>query len=105
MPVRYVSKKQFDTFGPPRVDETISEEVEWFADEEGVVIGIITREKANSNYSIAILGRDQHGTFHAFDTDTGLETVNTARRQLFVKMERALTTGAKVFPRRATGDA
>ena len=100
MPVRYVSKKQFDAFGAPRVDEAISEEVEWFADDQGVVIGVITREKAHPNYSIAILGRDQHGTFHAFETDTGLKTVDTARRQLFAKMQLALTTGAKVFPRR-----
>ena len=99
MPIRYVSKKQFEVFGPPRVDETIIEELEWFADDEGVVIGVITDEKANPGYSIAILGRDQHGAFRAFDTETGLKTVDTARRQLFAKMQLALATGAKVFPR------
>jgi hypothetical protein len=98
--ILYLSKKQFDAFGPPRVDETITEEVEWFADDQGVVIGIITREKANLNSSIAIFGRDQHGTFHAFDTDTEVKTIESARRQLFAKMDRALKTSAKVFPRR-----
>lgn len=96
MPIRYVSKKQFDTFDPPRVDETTTEEVEWFADDEGVVIGVITCDKSSSYYSIAVLGRDQHGQVRTFAEAT-FSAVDDARRTLLARMERALATGLKIF--------
>src|SRR4030081_1042203 len=101
MAIRAVSRKEFDRFRPTRIpvpDLTI-EEVEWFADDDGIVIGVITRDSSDREWAIAVLGRDtSRGTFRAFDADANFGKLDSARLLLFAKMERALASGRKVFP-------
>src|SRR5215217_792816 len=101
MPIRAVSQQEFDRFQPTRIPVSglTIEEVEWFADDEGIVIGVITRIASDPDWSIAVLGRDtRRGTFRAFDADANFRRLDTARLLLFAKMEMALATGRKVFP-------
>ena len=101
MAIRAVSRQEFDRFRPTRlpIAGLAIEEVEWFADDEGIVIGVITRFSLDRDWSIAVLGRDTtRGTFRAFDADANFCRLDTARLLLFAKMEMALATGRKVFP-------
>jgi hypothetical protein len=101
MAIRAVSRGEFDRFLPTRlpIGGLAIEEVEWFADDQGIVIGVITRISRDPDWSIAVLGRDtKRGTFRAFDADASFARLDTARLLLFAKMEMALATGRKVFP-------
>jgi hypothetical protein len=102
MAIRPVSRQEFDRFRPTRlpVTDLPIEEVEWFADDHGIVIGVITRfSPDDADWSIAVLGRDTtRGTFRAFDADANFGKLDSARMFLLSKMEMALATGRKVFP-------
>ena len=101
MAIRALSRREFDRFRPTRlpVAGLLIEEVEWFADDDGIVIGVITRFSSDHDWSIAVLGRDTRcGRFRAFDADASFARLDTARLLLFAKMEMALATGRKVFP-------
>lgn len=67
MAIRSLSRKKFDTNKPSRspiLEQTI-EEVEWFADDGGNVIGVLARDRTDKDWSIAVLGRDERGKFRA----------------------------------------
>jgi hypothetical protein len=99
MSIRSLSQKQFEAFGhAPRTDTAIAEEVEWFADDGWAVLGIITRSRSDSDYAFAMLGRDEHGTFGPFEIRPGFKTVGEARRILFARIEKALSTDARPLP-------
>jgi hypothetical protein len=99
--IRALSRREFDRFRPARIpvgDLTI-EEVEWFADDDGIVIGVIARIASDRDWSIAVLGRDPScGTFRAFDADANVVKLDTARLLLFAKMEMALESRQVLFP-------
>ena len=80
--------------------ESLIEEIEWFADDEKSVIGVVARDRSDNDFSIAVLGRDERQKFRAIDTDVSIQNVNDARAQLIEKMERALATREKIVPQR-----
>jgi hypothetical protein len=99
--IRAVSRKEFDRFHPTRISvaDLPIEEIEWFAEDDGIVIGVITRIAGDRDWSIAVLGRDTtRGPFRAFDADANCGKLETARRLLLAKMAMALASGRKVFP-------
>lgn len=100
MKINTISRAEFDGFKPSRHPEadSIFEETEWFADREGVVIGVLARDRADDDWAYAVLGRDEWGTFRAFENDVSIARRDDARLQLISTMERALSTGARIFP-------
>lgn len=100
MAIQSIPKREFDRLGPGRgpMVESMVEEVEWFADDEKLVIGVVARDRSDNDFSIAVLGRDERRKFRAIDTDVSIETVDDARAQLIEKMEKALAAGDKIFP-------
>jgi hypothetical protein len=100
MAIRSVSRDEFDKFKPARspILEMTIEEVEWFADDGGIVIGVLARDRADDDWSAAILGRDERGQFRAIDMAVSVKTRDEARTLLNAKMEKALATGETVFP-------
>ena len=54
MGIRVVSRLEFDAYGPARAPESedIFEETEWFADDAGVVIGLIAMDKSDRDWSM-----------------------------------------------------
>jgi hypothetical protein len=99
MRIHTISRAEFDRFEPCRHPDadSIFEETDWFADGEGVVIGVVTRDRRDDDWAYAVLGRDAQGTFRAFDNDAGLARREDARQQLVNSMERALATGLTIF--------
>ena len=102
MPIRSITREEFDAFGPYRAPEAelILDEREWFADDEGNVIGLIAFDKADHDHLVAVLARDQRGQFRAIDVDSCIEQIGVARSELMRRMETALATGETVFPQR-----
>ena len=100
MNINTISRKEFDGFKPLRHPEAELrfEETEWFADEEGIVIGVLARDRADDDWAYAVLGRDEQGTFRAFENDASIVRRDDARHQLISTMERAVFAGAKIFP-------
>ena len=100
MKINTISRAEFDSFRPSRHPEvdSIFEETEWFADREGVVIGVLARDRADDDWAYAVLGRDEQGTFRAFENDVSIVQRDDARLQLIRTMERVLSTGARIFP-------
>jgi hypothetical protein len=102
MGIRSVSREEFDAYGPVRAPniEEIVEEAEWFADDEGILIGVLALDKADNDWFAAVLGRDVHGDFRAVDVESCVKDIDDARGQLQAMMERLLATGAKTFPQK-----
>jgi hypothetical protein len=100
MGIRSVSRSEFDAYDPVRsenIDEIVKE-AEWFADDDGIVIGVIALDKADQDWFIAVLGRDVRGDFRAIDVESCIRKIDDARSQLLAMMEKALATGERTFP-------
>lgn len=78
--------------------ESIGEEVEWYADDAGNIIGIVVRDRIDNDWLYVIMGRDQEGAFRAFKTDVELPTREEARKQLQEAMREIEASGETVFP-------
>jgi len=102
MPIRLISRQDFDRFEPFRAAEAeqLFEEVEWFADEDGVLIGLLARDRADDDWAYVVLGRDQQGRFRAFENEVSFLEREEARHQLISLMEHVLTAGLTVFPQK-----
>ena len=100
MGVRSVSRGEFDAYDPVRSEnvEEVLEETEWFADDDGIVIGVIAKDKADQDWFIAVLGRDVRGDFRAIDVESCIRNIDEARSQLLAMMEKKLATGERTFP-------
>ena len=97
MAVRALSIQEFEKFGAARVtvDGLTLRAVEWFADDGGVVLGVIAYHPADLAWALVILGRDIYGKFRALDRDRGLRDLDEARRTLVEKM--VLASGRKAL--------
>ena len=97
--IRSISRTEFDSFQPSRAPaaEQMFDEVEWFADDAGFVIGVVARDRTDHDYFVGVLGRDQSGKFRAIDVESCIANVDDARSQLLAKMEKSLATGETVF--------
>ncbi len=100
MSINTIPRAEFDRFKPLRHPEaeSVFEETEWFADEQGVVLGVLARDRADGDWAYAVLGRDERGVFRAFENEVSIMRRDDARHQLIGTMERAVSTGAKMFP-------
>jgi hypothetical protein len=98
--INTIPRAEFDRFKPLRHPEaeSVFEETEWFADEQGVVLGVLARDRADGDWAYAVLGRDERGVFRAFENEVSIMRRDDARHQLIGTMERAVSTGAKMFP-------
>ena len=101
MPVRPISREQFDALQPAirPMTRLRVEEREWFADEAGRIIGAITVDPAEEDWGWVILGRDERGEFRLTQMATRLPSHPEARTQLREAMSQIEATGKNVFPR------
>jgi hypothetical protein len=100
MGIRSISRAEFDGYGPARSPDTteIVEETEWFADDDGILIGVVALDRSDKDWFIVVLGRDVHGDFRAIDVESCIGEIDDARSQLLAMMEKALATGERTFP-------
>lgn len=97
--IRCVTRHTFDKFAPARsvIATTIMEEIEWFADVHGVVIGTIARDKFLDEWSVSIFGPDSLGRFRPLAAATGMANLSEARSRLLEEMKGVLATGGVVL--------
>jgi hypothetical protein len=91
MAIRELSLQEFDRFRSARsmLARLTDKTVEWFADDTGRVLGVISYHRFHSAWSFVVLGRDK-GSFCAITSDTGLRDLDEARRRLLENMALAL---------------
>jgi|SRR5438105_886595 len=63
------------------------EEIEWFATLDERLVGMLARDRIDSDFSWVILGRDERLRFRAIDLNSSLPSPDAARQQLFERME------------------
>lgn len=100
MAIQQISKAEFDAFGVPRgslVGVAFIEE-EFFRDDPGNIIGVVTHDVADDDWGWAAIGRDEHGTFRAFANDVSFPSLGAAREALLERMQAEEAAGATVFP-------
>jgi hypothetical protein len=87
--VRCVSKARFEALSYARVPfvKQISEDIEWFSNQNNVVLGAILLDKIDNDYVAMVLGRDEAGVFRFIDCEHSIEQLETAREVLISKME------------------
>ena len=100
MAIRALSRQEFDRFGATCVTlhDPVHKAVEWFVDDAGVVLGAIVFHESARDWSFVNSIRDTHGAFRVLDVDSGLRSVDEARRLLSARMETALATATEGKP-------
>jgi hypothetical protein len=63
------------------------EEIEWFATLDERLVGMLARDRIDSDFSWVILGRDERLRFRAIDLNSSLPSPDAARQQLFERMK------------------
>ena len=93
--IRSISRTEFETFAAVRsgIETMIMDEVEWYTDDQAVVIGFVAREKLDAGWYISVLGPGSDGHFRAIDAATRISNQSEARSRLFLKMESILESG------------
>ncbi len=64
----------------------MGEELEWFSDGSGTMLGAIARGKGVAGWNYAILKRDKEGSFHLRKVMSNFFNLNAARVDLFLSM-------------------
>ncbi len=100
MAIVRITRVEFDRFDPQRAAEAdeVFEETEWFRDEGGTVIGVLARHRADGDWAYAVLGRDEQGTFRAFENEVDFPGADETRTELLGLMEHVVAAGISVFP-------
>jgi len=100
MPIHSISRQEFDAYKPARAPgiEMLVEEVEWFADERGVIIGALARDRTDHDWSYVVLGPDERGAFRGIEFRVNIDSLDAARESLLTKMREIESTGQLDFP-------
>jgi ribosomal protein L30/L7E len=64
-----------------------AEELEWYASHDERVIGMLLRDRTDSDFVVIILGRDERLRFRSIDVEVSLATCEIARHDLFARMK------------------
>lgn len=100
MAINQITQDDFDAYAPQRspMAQVMAEEVEWYADDRGIIIGTVFRDRTDNDWAYIILGRDEHDSFRGFKLDASLENIAEARRKLLVEMTAIEASGQTEFP-------
>lgn len=88
--IKPLSQERFEAFiAYSRKPEIyfFTEELEYWTDSEEKVVGLISLDKVDSDYSIVILGRDEICRFRAIWLKTNIKNIDSARETLFNELE------------------
>ena len=88
MPIVEITVQEFNKRQPEPspMTEHIVEDRAWFANDNGALLGILTYDKTDEEWSYVILGRDEHGLFHGIAFGMSQPSRTEARDSLFEAM-------------------
>ena len=100
MSIKVISRQRFEALSFMRLGRVklISEEQEWYTDDNENVLGVVILDKPDQDWLYVILGRDEVARFRAIDQDINFKTVAEARTALTQKMEEYARAGENMFP-------
>jgi hypothetical protein len=103
MTIRAISRQDFDSFVTSGDASALvsRQAVEWYADDAGVVVGVIAYDESDFDSLVLVLRRDHAGTFRSLGTDVCLRDRDDARGLLLARMRtalRAMTAHRPVWP-------
>ena len=103
MPVKEISREEFDAFGPMRSPGValIIEETVWFA-ANGSLTGAVTRDRGDDDWGYVVLGPDEAGRFRAIALEHSMASEALAREALLAQMEDLLGRRREDVPSRRT---
>ncbi len=80
--VKELDKKRFDAlagYSRSPAAAYFSQELEWYSNEEESVIGTVLLDTVDEDYAAVVLARDESGKFRAFDVESSMENVESAK--------------------------
>lgn len=77
--------------------EAFGEELEFFAEPAGSLIGVLIKDRTDRDFGYVVLGRDLKKRFRCIDNQVSMNRTD-ARHALFKSMQRHAQSGEKVFP-------
>ncbi|CAG9183240.1 hypothetical protein [Cupriavidus pinatubonensis] len=99
--VRGISRERFNAFVSwtrVPVAKHMSEELEWFANRDETVLGLVGLDYTDRDFLFITLGRDEKGRFRCIDVGVSLQAKSEARRQLFSSIQKHSSEGKSLFP-------
>jgi hypothetical protein len=72
--------------------------LEHWVEERGVLLGVVTLDRADQDYGYVVLGRDEHHRFRAIETASSHPSIEKARAALQSAMREIAKSGATTFP-------
>jgi hypothetical protein len=102
--VRSISKARFEALSYARAPliKSYSDEIEWYSNEENSILGIILIDRADSDYVIVVMGRDEVGVFRYIDGTHSISDIVEARSLLISKIEDYSKKETNEFPQGVT---
>lgn len=76
----------------------MSEELEWYADSNEIVLGVVLRDTVDDGFVGILLGRDEGNRFRAIDVQASIPTQDEARTWVHGGIKWHSRTGTTVFP-------
>lgn len=100
MGIKAISQQRFEALCFMRLGRAklVSEEREWYSDDNENVLGVVIFDKPDEDWVYVILGRDEVSRFRAIDQEINFKTDVEARNALHKKMEEHIQGGDCVFP-------
>ncbi|HGK4377532.1 TPA: glycosaminoglycan attachment protein [Klebsiella pneumoniae] len=80
------------------VSSYISEELEWYADSDEIVLGVVLRDIVDNDFAGVLLGRDEGNRFRAIDVQSSIPAQDEARAWVTRGIKWHTGTGSTVFP-------
>jgi hypothetical protein len=97
--IKSISRWEFNWFLPEHsfVESMLGEQVAWWADEGGCIIGTITKNVRKPAWSFIVLKRDTDGQLRACNLRTRIRSRLAASTQLLRLMETIQQSGRRVL--------
>jgi len=88
MTIKTIPRSEFDRLLPhnPALETLMVEQVEWFSNRSGNVLGAIAKGESVAGWNYAILKRDKKGDFHVRKVMNNFFNRNAARVDLLLWM-------------------
>jgi hypothetical protein len=88
MTFKTISHSEFDRLLPDNLDleNLMMEQVEWFSDRSGSLLGTIAEGKSGAGWNYAVLKRDRKGDFHVRKVMNNFFNLKAARVDLLLSM-------------------
>jgi hypothetical protein len=88
MGIRTIPHSEFDRLLPHHftLESLVGEEVEWFSNQSGNMVGTIAKGEGGAGWNYAILKRDTKGDLHVRKVMNNFLSLNAARVDLLLSM-------------------